>query len=61
MMKTIRRLDSPHLENSSHVVNVLSVVRNWQTKLWFQVSWKDTFTQSTPIYVRNQLNILKGF
>jgi hypothetical protein len=39
---------------------VLLMARNWQTKMWFQVSWKDTFPQSTHIYVWNQFSILEG-
>jgi hypothetical protein len=30
--------NSFHLKKSSHVLRVVSVVRNWQTKLSFQVS-----------------------
>jgi hypothetical protein len=30
-------------------LSVLFVVRNWQTKLWFQVSWKGTFTQTDVV------------
>jgi hypothetical protein len=33
--KTLCPPDSFHLEQSCHVVSVLFVVRNWQTKLWF--------------------------
>jgi hypothetical protein len=36
--KTICPSDSFRLEKSSHIVNVLFVVRKWQTMLWFQVS-----------------------
>jgi hypothetical protein len=60
MMKMICPSVLFHLEKNSHVLSVLSVMRNWQTKFCFQVSWKETFTQSTHIYARNQLDILKG-
>jgi hypothetical protein len=38
IMKTICSSDPFHLEKSKRVLSVLLVVRNWQTKLWFQVS-----------------------
>jgi hypothetical protein len=54
IMKSNCPSDSFHLEKSSHVLSVLFVVRNWKIKLWFQVSRKNTFTQSTRIYARSQ-------
>jgi hypothetical protein len=41
--ETICPSDSFYLEKSSYILNALFVGRNWQTKLWFQVSRKKHF------------------
>jgi hypothetical protein len=38
IMKTTCPSYSFHLDKSSQVQNVLLMARNWQTKMWFQVS-----------------------
>jgi hypothetical protein len=58
ILKPVFPSDSFHLEESSHELSASSVVRNWHTKLCFQVSWKDIFTQSTHIYAR-RLQLIK--